>query len=82
MPYLVSAAGWSSSEDERALTIDAAWTVSGERDPREVYDAYQRAVDDGGEVLVKSHLWRRAETAAVDAVRQRRRRDNGRLEGS
>jgi hypothetical protein len=72
MLYLVSADGSSLSAEERAAAVEAAWQVFGERDPREVYDAYQRELDDGGEALVQSHLWRRAAAAAVDAVRQRR----------
>jgi hypothetical protein len=71
MLYIVSADGSSLSEAERGAAVEAAWQVFGERDPRDVYDAYQRALEDSSEARVQGHLWRRAEAAAVAAVRRR-----------
>jgi hypothetical protein len=71
MLYLVSGDGSSLSDEERWAAAEAAWQVFGERDPREIYDAYQRDVGAGGDAGAKGHLWRRAEAAAVDAVRRR-----------
>lgn len=68
MLYLVSGDGSSMSEQERAAAVAAAWQVFGERDPREVYDEYQRALDDGETGRMKAHLWRQAAAAAVAAV--------------
>lgn len=82
MLYLVSGDGSSLSDAERAVAVEAAWQVFGERDPREVYDAYQRELDDGGTGRVKAHLWRQAAAAAVAAVAKvrGRRADGLRLE--
>jgi hypothetical protein len=76
MLYLVSGDGSSLSDAELAAAVEAAWRVFGEHDPREVYDAYQRELDDGWTGRVKAHLWRQA--AAVAAVaRVRGRRTDG-----
>jgi hypothetical protein len=72
MLYLVSGYGPSLTEEGRAEAVDAAWPVFGGRDPREVYDAHQRELDDNGEAGVKGHLWRHAEEAAVAAVARAR----------
>lgn len=82
MLYLVSGDGSSLSDAERAAAVEAAWQVFGERDPREIYDAYQRELDDSGKGPVKAHLWGQAAAAAVAAVAKVRGRpaDGLRLE--
>jgi hypothetical protein len=77
MLYLVSGDGSSLSEPERAAAVTAAWQVFGERDPREIYDAFRFGSD--GHATADGQLWRNAEAAAIAAATHSRPRPKGAL---